>query len=185
VLLIGCGCGRKHKEFKSEAGGFSVMVPVVLTEAISQVEDEQKVDMHQLRGQRGKTTYYVTYADHPEILRSESKGMLDYFCNGTVAAMKGGRLVMQTSISLDGNPGRELVIEVKGPDGQDATIKARIFKVKTRLYTAMVLAAEGRKRLGMDDFLRSLKLSWQMIHLLDCSVLTPQPNVPGGGSEPT
>jgi hypothetical protein len=157
VLLIGCGRGRKPQEFRSEAGGFSVMVPVVLTEAMHQVESERKVDMHQLRGERGKTTYYVTYADHPEMERNERKGTLDYFCNGTVAAMN-GRLAMQTNISLDGNPGRELVIEVKDSDGQDLTLKARLFLVKARLYEVMVLAPQGENGLAMDDFLRSFKL---------------------------
>jgi len=103
----------------------------------------------------------VGYSDYPEemVKESDPEKILDGSRDGAVRNAN-GKLVLENKISLDGNPGRELVIDAKGKGGQDATMKARVFLVKNRLYQVMVVAPKGQvSGAEIDDFLKSFKLT--------------------------
>lgn len=162
ILLTACNSVSKPKEFTSKAGGFSVAVPVTLTEAVETIDARSgKIDFHMFKGSQGNTFYIVAYADYPPnlIQQSDPEKILDGSRDGAVGNIN-GKLVIETRISLDGNPGRELVIDAKAEKGRDVTVKARVFLVKYRLYEALVTAPKGEvSGAEMDDFLRSFKLS--------------------------
>ena len=70
-----------------------------------------------------------------------------------------GKLVSDTKISLAGHPGREVVIDARGPHGPRGLIRGRLFMVGNRLYQLMVVAPQGRDdEKAAEDFLKSFKL---------------------------
>ena len=163
LLLAFClaGCSPAPKEFKSEAGGFSVMSPVALMESSQELETEAgKLDLHLFAGQLDDVGYFVSYTDYaPEIVqKGDPEKMLDGSRDGAVSNVH-GKLVSETRITLAGHPGRELLIDAKPGDAPPGTIKERIFMVKNRLYQVVVVAPKRRDiATEADGFLQSFKL---------------------------
>jgi hypothetical protein len=161
LAFVLAGCSPAPKEFKSEAGGFSVMSPVTLMESHQEIETEAgKLDLHLFSGQLDDVGYFVSYTDYePEIVRkADPEKMLDGSRDGAVSNVN-GKLVSETRITLAGHPGRELVIDAKPKETPPGTIKERIFMVQNRLYQVVVVAPR-RKDIASeaDAFLQSFKL---------------------------
>jgi hypothetical protein len=163
LLLALClvGCSAKPQEFKSETGRFSIMTPVALQEETQPLETEAgKIMLHLFAAQEGFTGYFVSYCDYPPdfIKKKEPEKMLEDARDGAVSNDQ-GKLVSDTKISLAGHPGREVVIDARGPHGPKGLIRGRLFMVGNRLYQIMVVAPQGR---GDDQatkgFLQSFKL---------------------------
>jgi hypothetical protein len=155
-------CNVRPKEFTSQAGSFSVMTPAPLTENIQNADLPQvgTIAIHMFTGTQGSKAYFVSYADFPEefVGRADTERLLDGSRQGQVSNIN-GRLVMESKISLSGNPGRDLVIDAKASNGQDATIKSRIYLVRNRLYQVMVVAPKGQvSNDEMMKYLESFKL---------------------------
>lgn len=152
------------QEFKSKPGRFAVMAPVPLKETTQSIKGKfGKVEMHMFMGQQGDTCYIVSYADFPpkQAHQPDPEKVLDGGRNGMVSNAN-GKLVFENKITLQGNPGRELVIDAKDRSGAKGTVKARLFLVKNRLYEVMVAAPKGGiSGLQMDDFLKSFRLLGQ------------------------
>ncbi len=165
-LLLACclsACNRapQPREFKSEAGRFAVMTPTPLEEMVKPLETlGGKIDLHIFSGQRGDTSYFVSYWDyskepiHPDRLEK----MLDASRDGSVANVS-GRLIREGKLTLMGNPGRELVIETGSQPGLETRrLQARVFIVGNRMYQIMVVAPKDQKsRPEAEAFLQSLK----------------------------
>ncbi len=168
LLLAGgdaaCSPPPKAREFRSEAGRFSVMTPAALEEHTRNVETQiGTIVSRMFVGNSGGIGYMVGYSDYPDevIQTSDPEEMLDGSRNGAVNNVN-GKLVMETRISLAGHPGREFVAEAKGKNQEDLTIKTRLFLVKNRLY--MVLTAAKKEKAAsseMNQFLQSFKLIGQ------------------------
>ena len=161
ICVMACTPAPKPQEFKSEAGRFSVMAPVVLKETTQTQETAAgKVVCHLYLGNLGGLGYGVAYSDYPEegVRKSDPEKILDGGRNGAVSNVN-GKLVIETKIALEGNPGRELVIDAKDASQGDLTIKARLFLVGNRLYVVMAAAKKGQVGFKeMDQFLQSFKL---------------------------
>ncbi|KAM3101875.1 hypothetical protein ACKFKF_06325 [Phormidesmis sp. 146-12] len=161
-LTTACGAGVKSEEFKSQTGKFSVTSPIALREETKTLDTMAgKINLHMFTATEKNKAYFVAYADYPEQLLkvSNPEKMLDGARDGAVSNVN-GKLVDEKKVSIDGSPGRELTIEAKGSNGQDGTVKARVFLVKNRLYQAMVVAPkEEVNATEMDAFLQSFKLS--------------------------
>lgn len=126
------------KALTSPEGGFKVALPGTPTKS------EQRVKT--ATGQLGVTvfvldagrdaTYVVSYSDLPadEVRPGREKKRLDFARDGAVANAR-GKLRTEKAIMLDGNPGRELVIETK----TDVVIRTRVYAVKQRLYQSMAM----------------------------------------------
>jgi hypothetical protein len=163
-LLLTAGlaaCSSGPKEFKSEAGRFSVMAAVELQETTQAVETQGgKMDLHIFMGQEGRTGYFVSYNDHPQELVQQAgpEKMLDGARDGAVGNIN-GNLASEIRISLEGHPGRELVIDGTGEDGRGLTIRGRLFMAKNRLYQVMAVTPRAQANTKeIDDFLQSFKL---------------------------
>jgi hypothetical protein len=159
--LAGCSGPPTLKEFKSEAGGFSVMAPAPLQEASQEVKTPGgKVELHLFSTQQDDTGFYVGFCDYDPQLATPDKAekMLDGARDGAVSSAK-GKLVSEAKIDLSGHPGRELVIEASPGGGPPTIIKGRLFMVKNRLYQVTVVTPRGKARDKIvDDYLRSFKL---------------------------
>ncbi|MDI6790005.1 MAG: hypothetical protein QME44_04875 [Thermodesulfobacteriota bacterium] len=62
--------------------------------------------------------------------------------NGAVSNVN-GKLIMELKISLDGNPGREIVIDAKAGNGQDVTVIACAYLVGNRMYQVLIGAPKA------------------------------------------
>jgi hypothetical protein len=159
--VMGCSPAPKSQEFKSEAGKFSVMTPVALKEQTQTMDMKVgKIVSHMFLGNFGGIGYGVGYSDYPEeaVRKSDPEKILDGARNGAVSNVN-GKLVMETKITLEGNPGRELIVDAKSTQGEDLTIKSRLFLVKNRLYVVMAAAKKGKVAFSeLDKFLQSFKL---------------------------
>ncbi|MGD0828227.1 MAG: hypothetical protein ABSA09_09115 [Desulfobaccales bacterium] len=160
--LSACNRAPQPREFKSEAGRFSVMTPTPLEEKVQPLETRSdKIDLHIFSGQRGDTGYFVSYWDYPPGLvhPDELEKMLDAGRDGSIANVS-GRLIREGKLTLVGNPGRELVIETGSQTGPATQrLQWRMFIVGNRMYQIMVVAPKDQKsRPEAEAFLQSLKL---------------------------
>lgn len=70
-----------------------------------------------------------------------------------------GTLVQETKITLDGNPGRELMLDTKDKYGNPMKMKLRIYLVNTRLYVVSITSdASVSTSSGYEDSMQSFKL---------------------------
>ncbi len=162
--LPACTAAPKFQEFKSEAGRFAVMAPLTLQEEAQELETQAgKIHLHVFSGQRDDIGYFVSYCDYPPeiVQRGDPEKMLDGSRDGAVSNAN-GKLLSETKITLEGHPGRELVMEARDESGRGGTIKGRLFMVKNRLYQVMVVAPRGQAGgQATDTFLQSFKLLGQ------------------------
>ena len=158
------GCAPKPREFKSEAGGFAVTAPKTLQESTQDLELQSgKITLYLFSTQQDNIGYFVSYCDYPPetMAHGDPEKMLDGSRDGALSNAK-GKLLSETKITLEGNPGRELVMEAADESGRRAVIKGRLFMVKNRLYQVMVVAPRGQAGDKIiDDFLQSFKLLGQ------------------------
>jgi hypothetical protein len=155
------GCTPKPQEFKSVAGRFAVTAPKTLQESTQDVELQAgKITLYLFSTQQDNIGYFVSYCDYPPetMAHGDPETMLDGSRDGALSNAK-GKLLSETKITLEGNPGREVVMETADESGRRATIKGRLFMVKNRLYQVMVVAP--RSQAGdkeVDQFIQSFKL---------------------------
>lgn len=159
--LASCSAAPAPKEFKSEAGRFSVTTPAQMQESVQPVETQSgKIDLHLFTGQQDEIAYIVGYCDYsPDLAKPENaEHMLDGARDGAVSNTK-GKLIGESSITLDGHPGREIGVQVAPEDQPPMIIKGHFFMVKNRLYQVTVVAPRSRAQdKAVDDFLQSFKL---------------------------
>ena len=160
VVLIACSFESKLQEFISETGGFSIMAPSSLKEVTQSVNMAfGKTDLYIFSSNQGKKAYFVAYFDFPADFARQNgpQKLLDGGCERAVGNIN-GKLISDIKISLSGNPGRELVIDAKLANGEDRTLRERLFIVGDRLYNVTVVAPRGEINSSDIDFLKSLKL---------------------------
>ena len=87
-----------------------------------------KIDFHVFSGQQGHAAYSVSYSDYPEAFgkKGDPEKMLDGGRSGAVSSVN-GKLICETKITFEGNPGRELLIDIMSKNGQEGTVKVRFF----------------------------------------------------------
>jgi hypothetical protein len=157
-------------EFSSYAGKFTVSSPVTLKETKCQVKTALgKADALVFTGQGASTLYMVVYVDtQPQIHYLEyipffsrsydPQKMLDDMPDG-VARRFGGNLIGFSRVVLDGNPGREIMIQAPKRFGEDVRMKVRVFLVKNKVYEIAVIAQNDKLNTKeVNDFLDSLEI---------------------------
>jgi hypothetical protein len=159
--LASCSAAPTLKEFKSEPGRFSVMTPALLEETAQPVETQGgKLDLHLFAGRWDDIGYFVSYCDYPPELAQPDRleKMLDGARDGAVGSAQ-GRLVSEGRITLEGHPGRELVIETGAQAAPAARLQGHLFMVQNRLYQIMVVVPRAEKvPREAEQFLQSFKL---------------------------
>lgn len=87
-----------------------------------------KFTQHLAQASDADSVYMISYFDYPtDLLFSLDKGR-----DGMVSAVN-GTLLSETSISLGGNPGRELKVATTS-NGVDLLIRARFYNIGNRVY---------------------------------------------------
>jgi len=161
ALLVGCGGGEDAwKEFRSEAGGFSILMPGTPTEETqTQATELGDIDIHMFSYEAKYVAYMVGYNLLPQaiVALSAPDALLDGACEGQSSSV-GGVELSRKEIALDGYPGREMEIQAED-EGQVRTLHTRIYLVKDKLYQILVVGDEDQR--GAEDtlkFLDSFKL---------------------------
>lgn len=149
------------REFRSETGNFSVQTPYTLKETTQSIETQVgPIDIHIFSGEQGNEVVLVGYSDYPmEIIQASSaEQILDGSRDGAVENVK-GELISETQITLDGYPGREVIIQASAENKQEIIMHGRIFLVEQRLYQIMAVVPKGKETAQhLDSFLQSFKL---------------------------
>jgi len=155
TLLAGCGGKADWTEFKSEEGGFSILMPGAPTEETqTQATELGDIDIHMFTYEEKDVAYIVGYNLLPAAILelSSADPMLDGACEGQVSSVNGTEVSRQT-ISLGAYPGRELEIRVDDADGIK-TLHTRIYLVEDKLYQVLVVGGEDQS--GAEDTIKFL-----------------------------
>lgn len=140
------------QEFSSAEGNFAVLMPGTPSyEKNGQSTTLGPIDMHMFSlNIKRDAAYMIMYSDYPEIVtRAKPDDLLDGGRNGALSNTK-GKLVSEQNMSLDGFPGREIVIEVPGK----GIMKLRAFLVRQRLF--QVLAVGTKEKIEHEDTVKYL-----------------------------
>lgn len=163
ALLIS-GCGKAAwKEFSSEKGKFSVMVPGEPEEKTEPVNLPKigTVNMITYTVEQRDGAYMATYADYPYGLFQQTTPdkVLDGVGEGMArGSATDGKVVSEQRITVGENPGRDLVIEGTRQNVK-FIMKARIALVSHRLYQiAAVMPKDQSTSIDAAKFLDSFKL---------------------------
>jgi hypothetical protein len=144
------------KQFSPEKGGFSVLLPGTPIEAPVKVATpvgEMTVQTYVVQRSDG-SRFAVLYNDSPTPLGPQEVQQNLETAKATMAATSGGTLKSEKSITLEGNPGRELEISVR-----DGLVKVRIYIVKQRLYQVIAGPVGKVTATDVDKVLDSFKLT--------------------------
>ena len=160
-LLLGAAQDELPANWKVAApkdAGFSAKMPGTPTEKKQQVKTatgQLSVTLYIAEG-RNESLFVVSYTDYSEadLKKAPVDKRLDQARDGAVEK-SGGKLRGEKKIELDGQPGREIVIENNG----EVIAKMRIYLVQRRLYQVMVLGNEPTfKSKDVGTFLDSFRV---------------------------
>jgi predicted small lipoprotein YifL len=141
------------QEFSSEEGGFSVLMPGIPEEQVSEDTVIYAVELGT------KLAYLVSYTNMPGSITDDNAEML--LDNGQEGFLKTGdyEVVNSEAITLDGNPGRDLLIEGETDAGK-VTFYLRMYLAQDKLYQLAVTAVEDEiDNAEIDLFLDSFQLT--------------------------
>ena len=146
------------KEFRSNEGGFSVLMPGTPTPnkvSVNTTSGVEEANMFSLSDE-SLSEYIVAYSKYP---KTDSKvvttGKLFDNVRDGILLVEQGKLLSEAAITLDGYNGREIAVE--RPDG--VITMARFFVVANRFYQLSVKAKTNERELeAMRRFLDSFKL---------------------------
>ena len=147
---------KAWKEFVSPEGRFSVSVVAPMRLSKQQVDTAVgKIDNHLYVAATATGGYMVAYADFPPY--PETPDAVAAILNGArdqiLSADKSKKLLSEKEITLEGQAGREWLVE----DGK-LLYRARTFMAKQRLYQVLLLAPlnvafkSGRPNADANDF---------------------------------
>jgi hypothetical protein len=142
----------------SKDGGFAIALPgepVQSKRRVMTAAGTLDVYLFLVDG-KDDASYVVSYSDLPaaQVKAGNEEKRLDFASEGAVSNAR-GKLRSEKKVTLDGHPGRELVIEAEN----EVVIRMRIFAVKQRLFQAMAMG-QGAFAQSKDAhrFLDSLRL---------------------------
>src|SRR3989344_7369334 len=157
LLLMGCvDTQLQLKEFKSEDGGFSVLMPgtpKLETQTANTAAGPLDIKMYGL--EKNGIGYSVGYIVYPEeaVAEQTPEQTLDGARDGAVANVF-GTLTLEKIISVGGYPAREITIAV-----EDGGVRARIILVNNTMYIVTVAATKDKiVQPHIKDVLESFKL---------------------------
>jgi hypothetical protein len=141
-LFTGSDKLAPFQEFRSDEGRFTVLMPGK-PKAQNQNMDSPvgKIDLVMYMAGSGTAGCAVAYADYPAQLvnSTDPQKLLDGSRNGAVKNVN-GKLVSETSVSFNGLPARDVVIEMPGK----AFITARFILASPRFYELMFIAPKDK-----------------------------------------
>ncbi|MBN1431094.1 MAG: hypothetical protein JXB07_22180 [Anaerolineae bacterium] len=153
MTIFGCQLSATPPtEFVSDEGKFSVLMPGTPTEETQTTTDG--TDIHMFSVEDWGDAYLVGYSDFPQdiIEGTDAEMLLDFARDG---AAGDGTILSETSITINGYPGRALEID---SSDDDIVLYANIYLVDNRLYQVIVTSGDGTRSAKVSEFLDSFKL---------------------------
>jgi hypothetical protein len=150
------------KEFTSERGGFSVLLPGTPTEEKVPIKDPKYKSAVQYQFTVGEDNgaYLVSYQDNPGLAKANQSALEQALISAQKRAQTSidGQLVSEKKIKLqDEFPGREFTFELPAVSG---AYRSRMYLVKGRLYQVIVVGTkEFAQTKDADKVLESFKLA--------------------------
>jgi hypothetical protein len=147
------------KTLTSEKGAFTISMPGTPTESQQTYDTDAgpvTATLYMLELDGGNVAYLAGFNDFDkkQVAGKDPQDMLDGARDGAVANVQ-GTLVKETKITLDGNPGREILVQAPG----DMLVYARVYLVKNRLLQALVVMPKKTLKEGdVTKFLTSITL---------------------------
>lgn len=132
------GSATGMRVFRSPDKSFSILLPGKVEEKRETMKSEiGPVEIIIYKAKSENHDYSVIYVDYPHFMVEEQtpEELLDGSSYGTIMDTR-GKLMKETVIDLQGNPGREL--KIAGPEKE--YIRARLFLVSNRLYQIRVIS---------------------------------------------
>jgi hypothetical protein len=110
----------------------------------------------------GLSSYFVSYTDYPSAIDgpTDVNATLDRTREGGLRAVN-GHLVRQSDVSLQGHPGRVIVVDSPNGGPQGSVITNKVYLVGRRLYSMQVAIPKDRHEPleeAAQKFLDSFKL---------------------------
>ncbi|HKR15477.1 MAG TPA: DUF2092 domain-containing protein [Pyrinomonadaceae bacterium] len=147
-------------EFRSEVGRFSVMMPEKPTSQASAFETPQgRFEQHAFTAAHSWLICVLSYTDFPKetLVANDVEGMLETTRDQFIKQLD-GKLESETSLSLDGHPGREVKVNMfRGK------ARFRLFLVNYRLYVLLATTLDNSSESDEDEkfnkFFTSFKLT--------------------------
>jgi hypothetical protein len=123
------------KEFKSDAGHFSVSLPGTPTKRDNTLDTPLgPLTSHSFILQTDQAAYYISYSGFPKVgpmTTQDLKEMLDSSRDRVIA--DGAHLISEADVSLGGTTGRELLVEKNG-----MILLARFVYINETLYNVII-----------------------------------------------
>jgi hypothetical protein len=159
--LLGAVADEDWAEFKSAEGRFTIRMPAAVETKFEKAPDYGGyLEVHTISARESSMQFAVYYHDTTNpIARSERDAFLKKQCNATVRNHNGALRTIK-SITVDGNPGREIVADLPVDGGGSAVLRAKVVLVDKRVYQVISFAFEKQAdRPEIAAFLDSFKLA--------------------------
>jgi hypothetical protein len=162
VFTAGCAATpAEPREFRSESGGFSILVPAAMEENTQDVVNaDGKLVLHGFVGGSETKRYIVGYVDYPEeAVTTLGADALLARSRADLIGSEGASVLSEKKTSLDGHPGLEISFDTGVDTNPQLTIKARIYLAGSRLYQVMVVVPKSDVNTeDINNFLESFRL---------------------------
>jgi hypothetical protein len=153
---------QNWEKFVAPDGAFAIMFPQKPVESQYSMDSPAGRLVIHSHKYIGTASYFLSYTDYPAPIDRPDKKTeaLDHAREGGLRAVN-GRLLSQSEISINGYPGRLIVVDSPngGPDG--SLIRNKVYLVGNRLYSMQVAIPKGTKvtDTAAEKFLDSFELS--------------------------
>ena len=127
------------ENFVSPDGAFKIMFPYTPQEQRNVIESPAgKLEVHSYK-YAGSASYSLSYTDYPESIDKPqlSNLALDHARDGGLRQVN-GRLISESNISIQGHPGRLIVVESPNGGPSGSLIRNKVYLVGRRLYSMQV-----------------------------------------------
>ena len=143
-------------EFRSDEGRFRVLMPEKPRSQASTIETPQgRFEQHVFVASHNLLVCMIAYTDIPKqlLVANNVDGLFDGVRDQFIKEA-GGKLASESSLSLDGHPGREIkLIMFRGE------LRLRLFLVGDRLYQLSVINSDNSDEESLNKFFASFKLN--------------------------
>lgn len=126
--------------FSSPEGRFSLQFPEKPTAEVNHAIAD-KPTMYSFTAKSRTIGCFASYADY-RVSDGQQQSALDNIRNAIVSN-NGGRLLDETKISINGNPGRQLLMSKTTENGSELIYHSRMYLVGSRLYQIVAIYLKG------------------------------------------
>jgi hypothetical protein len=161
--LVACAPAKEKEKIQWETvsePGFSISMPgKPIKSEENSIASGFEISAHTLTVDVDREEYSLTYSDCPHTQRMDSiepAQIFDLTQNKLLAMKTGRKLVSEKDLTLNSNPGREVIFE---DPSEGAVNTVRLYWVKPRLYTLVFARLKARApSANSQKFLDSFKI---------------------------